>query len=119
MAATGPYKLHPQWSVNGPTPAVTTLRGTKCGLRPVAGSAALLRATKCGLHPAAGSAGAGLRPAVVEAMVRAVAAMATVTGEEATAAGNDFLLASVSSHRPGPNFSVGTGPLFGFQPNPK
>ena len=53
---------------------------------------------------------AGLRPAAVVAMV--LAAMATVTGEEATAAANDFLLASVSSHRPGPNFSVGAGPIF-------
>ena len=55
---------------------------------------------------------AGLRPAAVVAMVLAAAAMATVTGEEATAAANDFLLASVSSHRPGPNFSVGAGPIF-------
>ena len=55
---------------------------------------------------------AGLRLAAVVAMVLAAAAMATVTGEEATAAANDFLLASVSSHRPGPNFSVGAGPIF-------
>src|ERR1700682_5539777 len=100
-----------------PVAALVALHGTRCALRRVAVSAAL-RGMKCVLHPAAASAAlratrCALRPAVVVAMVHAAAVR--VTGEEATAATNEFSLCQFLPIGPVPVSALGPGRFFWFR----